>query len=99
MTQCHINNEDLNIVFQETNEVPIVLKLDNGSEFDFVDDELVNICLPNFLRQIPNNIQFEEICFDKITWIDDNVIKVELYIILPNKQRQSININVDISSL
>lgn len=54
MTQANIDsNGDLHITFSEkTDDVITTYKLDNGAELDFIDEELVELILPNFEEQL-----------------------------------------------
>ena len=38
MTQCRIVNQDVHIIFIESDEVTIIKRLDNGTEIEFNDD-------------------------------------------------------------
>ena len=79
MTQCTIHNNDLYIVFIESDEVPISIRLDNGTEIEFINDEVSAIVLPNFMLQLPN-IQFDKIWLEQFQEIDDDLIQIELRI-------------------
>ena len=55
MTQANIDmNGDLYIIFKKENidDVLTSYKLNNGAEFDFYNDELVQLILPNFEAQL-----------------------------------------------
>lgn len=97
MTQCTIHNNDLYIVFIESDEVPISIRLDNGTEIEFINDEVSAIVLPNFMLQLPN-IQFDKIWLEQIQEIDDDLIQIELRI-QDGERINNINAKLDISSL
>ena len=97
MTQCRIHNNDLYIVFIESDEVPISIRLDNGTEIEFINDEVSAIVLPNFMLQLPN-IQFDKIWLEQIQEIDDDLIQIELRI-QDGERINNINAKLDISSL
>ena len=95
MTQCKINNDDLSIVFFDSDDVPIVYRLDNGAEIELIDDEISMIVLPNFIQQIPfQPLNEEDIELGDIIEIDKDLLQIQLHI-----QDKNINIKLDISSL
>lgn len=97
MTQCTIHNNDLYIIFIESDEIPISIRLDNGTEIEFINDEVSTIVLPNFMLQLPN-IQFDKIWLEQIQEIDDDLIQIELRI-QDGERINNINAKLDISSL
>ena len=64
MTQVEIDNGDLRFIFNKYTGTPIVYRLDNGGELEFVDEECVGLVLPNFEQQLNrgtiNNIELED---------------------------------------
>lgn len=53
MSQIKIENGDLYIIFKDGQyDVLVSYKLDNGAEFDFDGDELVQLILPKFEAQL-----------------------------------------------
>ena len=53
MSQIKVENGDLYISFNENNDdVLVSYKLDNGAEFDFYDNKLVQLVLTNFENQL-----------------------------------------------
>ena len=95
MSQIKIINGDLYIIFKENDDnILISYKLNNGAEFDFLDDELVQLVLPNFERQLNrgslSNVHMEllDVQFDGTK------------LILPLKiVNDTINISLDCSSM
>lgn len=95
MTQCKLNNNDLNIIFIESDEVPIVYRLDNGAEIEFINDSVSMIVLPNLTQQIPfSPISDTDISLNSIKEIDEDLVEIQLII-----QDKNMNIKLDISSL
>ena len=93
MTQVEINDSgDLHFIFKEVNDVVTTVKLDNGGELDFYEDECVALILPNFRQQlnypIINTLELENIMLQ-----NDDV----LFTIVINGQ--NINGKIHISSL
>lgn len=53
MSQIKIENGDLYIIFKDDKyDVLVSYKLDNGAEFDFDGDDLVQLVLPHFEAQL-----------------------------------------------
>ncbi len=53
MSQIKIENGDLYIIFKDDKyDVLVSHKLDNGAEFDFDGDDLVQLVLPHFEAQL-----------------------------------------------
>lgn len=95
MTQCKLNNNDLNIIFIESDEVPTVYRLDNGAEIEFINDNVSMIVLPNLTQQIPfSPINDTDISLNSIKEIDKDLVEIQLII-----QDKNMNIKLDISSL
>lgn len=96
MTQANIDsNGDLHITFSEkTDDVTTTYKLDNGAELDFIDEELVELILPNFEEQLGRgSLLGLEITVNNVS-LDDMTILFSLDI-----QGHTINGRVDCSSL
>lgn len=98
MTQCRIVNQDVHIIFIESDEVPIIKRLDNGTEIEFIDDNVSAIILPNFLNQLPPGLQFNELELETINEIDKDLIQI-IFNIKGPKATNSIRATLDISSL
>lgn len=95
MSQVKVIDGDLYIIFKEVkNEVLITYRLNNGAEFNFLDDELVQIVLPNFERQL-NRGPLSEVYMKLLDKkIDGTKIILPLKII-----NDTINISLDCSSV
>ena len=98
MTQCKIFNNDLHIIFIESDETPISVRLDNGTEIEFINDEVSVIILSNFMLQLPMGINFNKIWLESIQEIDEDLVQIELRI-QDGETINSINAKLDISSL
>lgn len=95
MSQIQILNGDLYIVFKENkNDVLISYRLDNGAEFDFFNNELIQLVLPNFERQLNRG---------PLSDVDMELLDVQFdgtKLILPLKiVNDTINISLDCSSI
>jgi hypothetical protein len=94
MSQVKVVNNDLYIIFNEIDDVLISYKLDNGAEFDFYNNELAQIVLPNFESQL-NRGSLENVPIELVdTVIDDKKIKLSIKIL-----NDTINISLDCSSI
>lgn len=95
MSQIKVANGDLYIIFkQHDNDVLVSYRLDNGAEFDFLDDELVQLVLPNFERQL-NRGSLSDINMELLeTHFDGMKLTLPLKII-----NDTINISLDCSSM
>lgn len=85
---------ELHIIFKEV-EVPIVFELDNNVLFEFDDDTLCTIILPNFqnMLKIPIGVQTNFVLSD--LKVIDEVMTITINV----NGEFNININVNISSL
>lgn len=95
MSQIQILNGDLYIIFKENkNDVLISYRLDNGAEFDFFNNELIQLVLPNFERQLNRG---------PLSDVDMELLDVQFdgtKLILPLKiVNDTINISLDCSSI
>lgn len=95
MSQIQILNGDLYIIFKENkNDVLISYRLDNGAEFDFFNNELIQLVLPNFERQLNRG---------PLSDVDMELLDVQFdgtKLILPLKIiNDTINISLDCSSI
>ena len=95
MSQIQILNGDLYIIFKENkNDVLISYKLYNGAEFDFFNNELIQLVLPNFERQLNRG---------PLSDVDMELLDVQFNgtkLILPLKiVNDTINISLDCSSM
>lgn len=86
--------DELSIVFEEV-EVPIVKRLDNGVSFEFNDDRLSAIILPNFNRMINSRVIFTDFELKDIIRHGDCVV----IIIDVNHGERNINVKLNIDSL
>ena len=95
MAEIEVINGDLYIIFNKNeDDVLISYKLDNGAEFDFYNDELVQLVLPNFENQL-NRGSLSDV---SIELLDVTIDKTK--IILPIKIiNDTINISLDCSSI
>lgn len=89
-------NGDLYIILQEVkDDVLVSYKLDNGAEMDFIDDELVQIILPNFESQLGRGaLDSVPIKLLNSQFVDDSKLILSIQII-----NDSINITLDCSSI
>lgn len=95
MSQIQILNGDLYIIFKENkNDVLISYRLHNGAEFDFFNNELIQLVLPNFERQLNRG---------PLSDVDMELLDVQFdgtKLILPLKiVNDTINISLDCSSM
>lgn len=74
MTQVEIDNGDLRFIFNKyQDETPMIYRLDNGGELEFIDDECVGLVLPNFEQQLNRGI-INDIELENSTLSDDDFI-------------------------
>ena len=94
MTQVKItDNGDLHFIFKEVDDdIVTTIKLDNGGEFEFYNDECVSLILPNFKQQLHYNI-IDSVKLQDIKLQDYDV----LFTVVINGQ--NINGKINISSL
>lgn len=95
MPQVNVQNGDLYIIFQDTkSDVLVSYRLDNGAEFDFHNDELVQLVLPNFENQL-NRGSLSDVDIELVDIkIENNKITLSIKII-----NDTINISLDCSSI
>lgn len=96
MTQANIDsNGDLHIIFNEkSDDIVTTYKLDNGAELDFINEDLIELILPNFEMQLGRgSLLGLEITVNDVS-LDDMTILFSLDI-----QGNTINGRVDCSSL
>lgn len=95
MAEIKVINGDLYIIFNKNeDDVLISYKLDNGAEFDFYNDELVQLVLPNFENQL-NRGSLSDISIELLDiTIDKTKIMLPIKII-----NDTINISLDCSSI
>lgn len=95
MSQIKVENGDLYIIFNENkDDVLVSYKLDNGAEFDFYDDKLVQLVLPNFENQL-NRGSLSNVSMELLD-VTFNDTKMTLPIKIIN---DTINISLDCSSI
>ena len=95
MSQIKVENGDLYIIFNENkDDVLVSYKLDNGAEFDFYDNELVQLVLPNFENQL-NRGSLSDVSMELLD-VTFNDTKITLPIKIIN---DTINISLDCSSI
>lgn len=82
MLQTDIINDDLFVVFQkEYNENNSqIVRLNNGIELEFINDELSSIMLPNLLQQLGGSDNINEITAENIVIDDKNIMHITLNI-------------------
>lgn len=95
MSQIQILNGDLYIIFKENkNDVLTSYRLHNGAEFDFFNNELIQLVLPNFEKQLNRG---------PLSDVDMELLDVQFNgtkLILPLKiVNDTINISLDCSSM
>lgn len=95
MSQIKVENGDLYIIFNENkDDVLVSYKLDNGAEFDFFNNELIQLVLPNFEKQLNRG---------PLSDVDMELLDVQFNgtkLILPLKiVNDTINISLDCSSM
>ena len=94
MSQIKVENGDLYIIFNENKDnVLVSYKLDNGAEFDFYDNKLVQLVLPNFENQL-NRGSLSNVSMELLD-VTFNDTKITLPIKIIN---DTINISLDCSS-
>ena len=95
MSQIKVENGDLYIIFNENkDDVLVSYKLDNGAEFDFYDNKLVQLVLPNFENQL-NRGSLSDVSMELLdVTFNDTKIKLPIKII-----NDTINISLDCSSI
>lgn len=95
MSQIKVENGDLYITFNENkDDVLVSYKLDNGAEFDFYDNKLVQLVLPNFENQL-NRGSLSDVSMELLD-VTFNDTKITLPIKIIN---DTINISLDCSSI
>lgn len=95
MSQIKVENGDLYIIFNENkDDVLVSYKLDNGAEFDFYDNKLVQLVLPNFENQL-NRGSLSDASMELLD-VTFNDTKITLPIKIIN---DTINISLDCSSI
>ena len=95
MSQIKVENGDLYIIFNENkDDVLVSYKLDNGAEFDFYDNKLVQLVLPNFENQL-NRGSLSDVSMELLD-VTFNDAKITLPIKIIN---DTINISLDCSSI
>lgn len=100
MPQVKVENQDLYVIFKEVDDNAVLTsyRLDNGSEVDFFEDDLVQIVLPRFevslnrgpLENVP--IEFIDIDFINNDFDMAFILKVKI-------MNDDLNIRCDCSSL
>ena len=95
MSQIKVENGDLYIIFNENkDDVLVSYKLDNGAEFDFYDNKLVQLVLPNFENQL-NRGSLSDVSMELLdATFNDTKITLPIKII-----NDTINISLDCSSI
>lgn len=95
MSQIKVENGDLYIIFNENkDDVLVSYKLDNGAEFDFYNNKLVQLVLPNFENQL-NRGSLSNVSME-LLGVTFNDTKITLPIKIIN---DTINISLDCSSI
>ena len=95
MSQIKVENGDLYIIFNKNkDDVLVSYKLDNGAEFDFYDNKLVQLVLPNFENQL-NRGSLSDVSMELLD-VTFNASKITLPIKIIN---DTINISLDCSSI
>lgn len=95
MSQVKVENGDLYIIFNENKgDVLVSYKLDNGAEFDFYNNKLVQLVLPNFENQL-NRGSLSNVSMELLD-VTFNDTKITLPIKIIN---DTINISLDCSSI
>lgn len=95
MSQIKVENGDLYIIFNENkDDVLVSYKLDNGAEFDFYNNKLVQLVLPNFENQL-NRGSLSDVSMELLD-VTFNDTKITLPIKIIN---DTINISLDCSSI
>lgn len=95
MSQVKVENGDLYIIFNENkDDVLVSYKLDNGAEFDFYNNKLVQLVLPNFENQL-NRGSLSNVSMELLD-VTFNDTKITLPIKIIN---DTINISLDCSSI
>lgn len=95
MSQIKVENGDLYIIFNENKyDVLVSYKLDNGAEFDFYNNKLVQLVLPNFENQL-NRGSLSNVSMELLD-VTFNDTKITLPIKIIN---DTINISLDCSSI
>lgn len=95
MSQIKVENGDLYIIFNKNkDDVLVSYKLDNGAEFDFYDNKLVQLVLPNFENQL-NRGSLSDVSMELLD-VTFNDSKITLPIKIIN---DTINISLDCSSI
>lgn len=95
MSHIKVENGDLYIIFNENkDDVLVSYKLDNGAEFDFYDNKLVQLVLPNFENQL-NRGSLSNVSMELLD-VTFNDAKMTLPIKIIN---DTINISLDCSSI
>lgn len=95
MSQIKVENGDLYIIFNKNkDDVLVSYKLDNGAEFDFYDNKLVQLVLPNFENQL-NRGSLSDVSMELLD-VTFNDAKITLPIKIIN---DTINISLDCSSI
>ena len=95
MSQIKVENGDLYIIFNENkDDVLVSYKLDNGAEFDFYDNKLVQLVLPNFENQL-NRGSLSDVPMELLD-VTFNDTKITLPIKIIN---DTINISLDCGSI
>lgn len=74
MTHVQMDNGDLHFIFKKyEDKTPLIYKLDNGGELEFIDDEFVGLVLPNFEQQL-NRGHINDIKLENIHLENDDVV-------------------------
>lgn len=95
MTEARVSDGDLYIIFADVDDnVLTSCRLDNGAEFDFRNDELVQIVLPNFEAQL-NRGSLLGLSIDLV----DVQFQNEIMILSIKIMNDTINISLDCSSI
>ena len=96
MSQVKVEDSDLYIIFKEISDDSVLqtYRLDNGAEFDFYNDELIQLILPNFETQL-NRGSLLGLDIDLVN-VDFDDAKLSLAIKIMN---DTITIHLDCSSI
>ena len=97
MTQVQINESgDLEIIFKEydNTDTPVVCKLSNDSEVEFINDECVAIVLPSFEQKLNRGPLNRDDVSIQDYWFADDIAFFNV-----NVGLQTVNIKLNLSSL
>ena len=96
MPQVKVKNGDLYIIYSDIDDTTSLIsyRLDNGAEFDFDNDDFIQLILPNFESQLNRGV-LENVPIDLIDVVIDDtkmILSLEIF-------GDTINISLDCSSI